>query len=84
MVAGGTASGAAPMKTMELTIRGMSCSHCVARVTKALASLPGVSVGQVEVGRATIQLDPATTSLAQIGAALDAAGFALQSSGETA
>lgn len=68
------------METMELTIRGMSCGHCVARVTKALASLPGVSVDQVEVGRATIQLDPATTSLAQIGAALDAAGFALQSS----
>lgn len=67
------------MKTMELIIGGMSCGHCVARVKKALSSLPGVWVDHVEVGRATIQVDPATVSMAQIGAALDAAGFDLQS-----
>lgn len=69
------------METMELIIGGMSCGHCVARVTKALASLPGVSVHRVEVGRATIQVDPATVSIARIGAALEAAGFDLQSGG---
>jgi copper chaperone CopZ len=72
------------METMELTIRGMSCGHCVARVTKALASLPGVSVDRVEIGRATIQVDPAAVSVAQIGAALDAAGFELQTGGRPA
>jgi copper chaperone CopZ len=72
------------METMELTIRGMSCGHCVARVTKALASVPGVSVDRVEIGRATIQVDPAAVSVAQIGAALDAAGFELQTGGRPA
>ena len=27
----------------EITVKGMSCGHCVAAVTKAMASLPGVS-----------------------------------------
>lgn len=72
------------MDTMELIIGGMSCGHCVARVRKALASLPGVCVDHVEVGRATIRVDPAAVSMAQIGAALDAAGFDLQPGGRPA
>ena len=27
----------------EITVKGMSCAHCVAAMTKALESLPGVS-----------------------------------------
>ena len=27
----------------EITVKGMSCGHCVAAMTKAMASLPGVS-----------------------------------------
>ncbi len=36
---------------MEVTVKGMSCSHCAAAVTKALEALPGVS--QVHVDLAT-------------------------------
>ena len=27
----------------EITVKGMSCAHCVAAMTKAMESLPGVS-----------------------------------------
>jgi copper chaperone len=58
-----------------LQIQGMSCNHCVARVNKTLAMLPGVIVEDVKVGSARIQYDPEKTSLAQIGGALDEAGY---------
>jgi len=32
-------SGEKPMP--EITVKGMSCGHCVAAMTKAMASLPG-------------------------------------------
>ncbi len=41
----------------EIKVKGMSCSHCAAAVTKALNSLPGVSEVQVDLasGRVTYQ-----------------------------
>jgi copper chaperone CopZ len=40
---------------MEITVKGMTCGHCVAAVTKALEELPGVSQVQVDLatGRVT-------------------------------
>jgi len=34
----------------EITVKGMSCGHCVAAMIKAMASLPGVSQVQVDLG----------------------------------
>ncbi len=34
---------------MEITVKGMTCGHCVAAVTKALEELPGVSQVQVDL-----------------------------------
>ena len=34
---------------MEITVKGMSCGHCAAAVTKALEALPGVSQVQVDL-----------------------------------
>ncbi|MBF0593053.1 MAG: heavy-metal-associated domain-containing protein [Nitrospirae bacterium] len=42
------------MPQITVNIEGMSCSHCVARVTKAIESLPGVLFSDVDLGRATI------------------------------
>jgi copper chaperone len=41
----------------EIKVKGMSCGHCAAAVTKALNSLPGVSKVQVDLagGRVTYQ-----------------------------
>lgn len=40
--------------THTLSISGMSCGHCVRRVSKALASVEGLGVREVEVGRAVV------------------------------
>ena len=41
----------------EIKVKGMSCGHCAAAVTRALQSLPGVSEVKVDLagGRVTYQ-----------------------------
>jgi copper chaperone CopZ len=63
------------MATLKLAITGMSCDHCVSRVTKALASVPGVDVRQVTVGHATVDYNGQPESLAAIVQAVDDAGY---------
>jgi copper chaperone len=65
------------METRTLNIQGMSCGHCVARVNKTLAAVPGVTVEDVQVGSARVTFDPARTPLARIGEALADAGYPL-------
>jgi copper chaperone CopZ len=52
------------MTHVQLTIEGMHCDGCVARVTSALKSLSGVTVDAVNIGSARVHyeapLDPAT------------------------
>jgi copper chaperone len=62
-----------------LSIEGMHCDHCVEIVREALTSVRGVSVGDVEIGAAEVEYDPATTSLDQLEAVLDDAGYELSS-----
>lgn len=59
------------METLSLSIRGMTCGHCVARVRTALAAVPGVQVEDVRVGSADVVTEgtPAATVLAAVTAA---------------
>jgi copper chaperone CopZ len=66
------------MKQLTLNISGMSCGHCVGRVTNALNSIAGVETEGVKIGSATVAYDPATTSPAQIAAAVADAGYQAQ------
>lgn len=70
------------MTTHQLQIDGMSCGHCVARVSKTLQGLEGVVVNDVKIGHATISVDPARVSLSQVTAALDDAGYAARAEGQ--
>lgn len=63
------------METLTLAIEGMSCGHCVARVSKTLTAVPGVAVDEVQIGRARVRFDPGTTSPADIARAVDEAGY---------
>lgn len=63
------------MASVTIGINGMSCGHCVAAVSKALATVAGVTVERVQIGSATITIDPAVGSLAAAEAAIDAAGY---------
>ena len=63
---------------MEITVKGMSCGHCAAAVTKALEELPGVSQVQVDIssGRVTFaNADP--ISQEELARAIKAAGYEL-------
>jgi copper chaperone len=61
--------------TYVLKINGMSCDHCVRRVTRALGAVPGVSVKDVVVGRAQIETSGDPAVLAHAVDALTAAGY---------
>jgi copper chaperone len=60
---------------VKLKIEGMHCEGCVRRVTQALNALGGVRVDSVEVGSASVILDPAQTSPEQVAAAVNGMGF---------
>ena len=63
------------MSTLALRIEGMTCQHCVRAVREALTELPGVSVEQVEIGKASVALDDARVEAAQVIDAVQDAGY---------
>jgi len=71
------------MKELTLHIQGMSCGHCLNAVNTALAGLPGLQLGSVQMGRAQLQYDPGVTSPEQIAAAVREAGYETVPSGGT-
>jgi copper chaperone CopZ len=72
------------MRTMTLTISGMSCGHCLNAVNKALASIPGVQVRGVQMGRAEVGYDSGVVDSAHIIAAIADAGYEVVGSREDA
>ena len=63
------------MRQATLHIEGMSCSHCLNAVNRALGSVPGVTIETVTIGRADVSYDEATTGPADIEAAVAEAGY---------
>ena len=58
---------------MKLAIEGMHCQKCVERVRKAIDKVDGARVENVEVGSATVSIDPARGG--PVLAAIRAAGY---------
>ena len=65
------------MTTHELTIKGMSCRHCVMHVQKELSKVQNLVVEDVEIGKARVQFDDAKVTREQIAQAINAAGYDL-------
>ena len=63
------------METLNLTIDGMSCGHCVARVSKALDAMEGLDVEAVRIGAAELRYDPERRSVDDILEAVRDAGY---------
>jgi copper ion binding protein len=65
------------MTTAKLAIRGMTCEHCVKRVTKALAEVAGVLQAEVSLAEnsAQVTFDEGKTSLAALTQAVEEAGY---------
>ena len=63
------------MQKVHLTIEGMSCGHCVARVRRALQAVDGIDVTSVQVGSAVVEIDPARTNPDDLIRAVGDAGY---------
>jgi copper chaperone len=64
----------------EIKVKGMSCAHCVAAMTKAMGSLPGVSNVQVDLAGGLVRYDcAAPISPKDLDRVVKAAGFELVS-----
>ena len=64
-----------PMRSVRLEITGMSCGHCVARVSKTLSALEGLEVEDVRIGSANLRYDPERQSLEEILEAVRDVGY---------
>jgi copper chaperone CopZ len=64
------------MSTLTLRINNMHCGSCVQRVTQALNRVPGVTVEEVRIGAARLQVAPEENET--IIAALQKAGYHAQ------
>jgi len=65
------------MKSVELTIEGMTCNHCVMHVKKELSKLSDVTIDDVQIGKAKVQFDETKISFNDFAKAIDNAGYRL-------
>jgi copper chaperone len=63
------------MEKLNLTIEGMTCEHCVRAVRGRLEKTDGVKVGDVQVGSAKLEFDPAKTNVDAIEDAIADEGY---------
>ena len=61
--------------SFEIEIQGMSCGHCVKTIREALGRVEGVTVRDVVIGRAVIDLDERAASPQDVENAIDETGF---------
>lgn len=71
------------MATRSLSIAGLHCATCVARLEKALRAVTGVSSASVNLASRTanIEYDPTCLSIADLENAVSAAGFGVEKGG---
>lgn len=63
------------MEHVKLNIEGMTCQHCVRAVRGRLEQTPGVKVGDVQIGSAVLDFDPAQTNVDDIEEAIADEGY---------
>ena len=70
-------AGAGGAAQQDLTISGMSCASCVARIERTLGKLAGVQSASVNLAteRASVAYDPTRVKVAQLISAVEAAGY---------
>jgi copper chaperone CopZ len=61
-------------KTIEITVSGMSCQHCVAAVDKAVRAVPGVTDAAVDLAAGAVKVTGAFDRQ-QVVQAIKTAGY---------
>ena len=65
------------MKTLELKIDGMTCHHCAMAVRKELSKIPNITVNDLKIGSAVIELDESKTTHDRLKDAVKEAGYSV-------
>ena len=65
------------MDKLSISVKGMSCAHCEARVNTAVEALPGVKSckASAKKGEVTFKFDPAVTGPDAVKVAIREAGY---------
>jgi Cu+-exporting ATPase len=71
---------AAKTEEVSLTLGGLHCAACVARVERGLSAAPGVELARVNLAtrRAKVRYNPRVTDLAALKEAVAAAGYSVE------
>ena len=67
------------MKIQTLTIRGMTCGHCVMSVKKELSKIPAVTIKEVKIGSAVVEADGSAATWEKLKNAVEEAGYSVES-----
>lgn len=62
-------------QTIQLTIQGMTCDHCVNAVTRALKGVPGVTNATVRLESQSATIEGQDIDLAKAIAAVEEEGY---------
>jgi Cu+-exporting ATPase len=70
-------SASPAIEIVSFPVEGMTCASCVNRITRFLAKVEGVAEANVNLASesATVSFDPTRTSVSDLAAAVDAAGY---------
>lgn len=66
------------MKTIELTVEGMTCGHCERSVEEALKEIGAQGKANSKTGLTQITFDENTTDLEKIRHAIDESGYTVK------
>ena len=79
----GTPPRSAPCRKLSLSVEGMTCASCVARVEKALGKVPGVVSAQVNLAteRASVTVRAGGTAVGDLASAVEKAGYGARAVG---
>ncbi|SDO52443.1 Copper chaperone CopZ [Klenkia soli] len=63
------------MTTLDYTVSGMTCQHCVASVTEEVSEVAGVTDVDVDLGSGALRVTGSDVDPAQVQAAVVEAGY---------
>ncbi len=67
------------MKTVQLSIQGMTCGHCVLSLKKELSKIAGLTINTVEIGKASLDIDETKVTEKILQHAVEEAGYSVVS-----
>ena len=65
------------MQRVTLSIEGMSCGHCLARVKQALSGVESVRLEDARIGKIVVEFDPGRVSTSALERAVEQAGYSV-------